>query len=302
MCAFIFLTCLTAEAQKKMTLLEEANEFFYADQYKKALRVLDKLIKKEPENHEIYILRSLIYRETNKPVEREIAYKKAIEVGPLVPEVYYRYGGFLRGNKRLPEALSIYEQGVARIPDDAEMHYQLGYLHSRMNNYSDALVSFNQAISLDSTNSYYYYFRGSAHKYLKNHEASLKDYTRTIELEVKPNVLSYDARASARFEVEDYQGALEDYELAAKMRKHPKTDLAAYRSYVLTHNRLMQDKWMKAGSYAKAIISARKGLEWAVTPQQISWLKYSIKEAEEMMELRRVRGASKIISQRQGFV
>ena len=83
-----------------MIRLDRAEDYLDEGKYKKAIRLLKDIVKKEPNYYQAYLLQASNYWKLEDKVKKEEALKKAVEVAPLEPEVYYRYGDFLSGNKR----------------------------------------------------------------------------------------------------------------------------------------------------------------------------------------------------------
>ncbi|MGB8647864.1 MAG: tetratricopeptide repeat protein [Anaerolineae bacterium] len=64
--------------------------------------------------------------------------------------LYYNWADALLELKRLPEAVSTLQQGIARHPDDADLAAQLGYAHARNGQTALALQELERALTLDA--------------------------------------------------------------------------------------------------------------------------------------------------------
>ena len=131
--------------------LKKAESLFYDDKHEESIQLLKQVTISDPNNYKAYLWLSLNYRELKNIQEREIVLKKAIAVAPFVPEVYYRYGGFLSGSKRYWDAKALYDQGIKNIPKDAEMYYLQSSVMTDLELYEESLPYIDQAIGLDST-------------------------------------------------------------------------------------------------------------------------------------------------------
>ena len=82
----------------------------------------------------------------------------------------------------------------------------------------------NNAIVKDPTNSIAYLYRGLAKFQLKDYQGAIQDYSKCIELDPN-NKDAYRCRAFAMEELKDYQSAIQDY---SKLIEHDPNDQAAY--------------------------------------------------------------------------
>lgn len=71
----------------------------------------------------------IIYAETGRKKEAELALRKAIKLNPSNPEVYNRLGVLLRENGDFSEAMAAYKQALALQTDNRIAHYNLGVLY-----------------------------------------------------------------------------------------------------------------------------------------------------------------------------
>lgn len=247
----ICLYPLTAIAQ--MTLLEKADDYRHDGKYQQSLVLLKKLVKKEPNNYKVYLSLGLTYSRLKKKKDKEQAYQKAVEVAPLEPVVYYRYGDFLWGNKRLAEARDLYIQGIQKIPGDAQIYYLLGNILNEMKEEQKAIQAFTKAIQLNPQHDHYYFSRAYVYGTIKDYTKALADYDKSLKL--KPDKLTYSLRADLRFKTHDYAGALADYQEEARLEGKT-IDVIAYRTRVASAAKIAYYDWqdkdiMKAVEYAK---------------------------------------------------
>lgn len=80
--------------------------------------------------------------------EAEKQYRRALTLDPASPVVYMDYAVFLAGRNRLPDALTLLQQAVVKLPDNADVHYYLGRVLYDMGRYADALPAFEKTVEL----------------------------------------------------------------------------------------------------------------------------------------------------------
>ncbi|WP_299464048.1 tetratricopeptide repeat protein [uncultured Microscilla sp.] len=271
-----------AQPTQSMNLLERADELFYAKRYRKALRVLDQLLKKEPNNYKAHFLKNFIYRDLNEPEKREDAYQKTLVANPHYAEGYYYYGGLLSGQKRLAEARNLYTLGTKKIPQDAEMYHRLGFILDQMKDYPRALAAYNKAIALDPKMYGTYYQRATVYEVFKMYEKALADYTQSLAL--VPDALTYRTRAQLRFSLGDYSGAMADYRAEARLDTTGRRtfDLKSYRELAFSASSLAYDQWRKK-DLAKAQVYGQEALKWVDDPAEKAMLVNQLNEDRKML-------------------
>ena len=158
------LLMTNAQPDPNWTPVQKADYYRYKGQVQKSLQILTALIQKEPANHDAYLSLAVTYDRLGNEDAEEKAFKKAVEVAPLVSMVYERYGDFLSGSKRYYDALKLYQLGAQKIPRDADMYYHLANVLIKLEEYEQALKAINQSIALNDKSSYYYYKRGYIQK------------------------------------------------------------------------------------------------------------------------------------------
>ncbi|EAY28108.1 tetratricopeptide repeat protein [Microscilla marina] len=291
----LFFHCIVtfAQTQDLMSLSTIADSLYSAKNYKATLKIVDKILAKDAHNYEAYITRSLVYNDLGNDAKEEAALKKAVEVAPKELEVYQRYGGFLSGSKRLPDARDIYLQGIQHLPDNADLYYLLSRVYKQMNERTKALTTINQAIALDSTVYEYYFRRAYILSALSKNKSALNDYKKALEL--KNDASIYNARADLKLKMKDYQGALADYTKAEEL------DSVTYKGAVEQCKHDIEwdyytayRKWEEK-DLAKALGYAREGLKWARSPEDIARYKRWIVKGEKELAAREQAAKDAII-------
>src|SRR5262249_47963327 len=115
-------------------------EMFQED---KKLDILEKLVKRTPDN--IRVLKSLgyVYLFFGKFTEAEELYRRVLKLAPNDLETHYLLGRALAEQANSPEAFAAAERElmgvVAKKPDNPGVHLALGILHIRRNEPAQAI-------------------------------------------------------------------------------------------------------------------------------------------------------------------
>jgi len=258
----LLLNCVVLNAQiLEMTPIERATSYYHQHKYNKALGLAQKIVSRNPTHYEAYLLMAKVYLELKKPELRENAYQKALVAAPKVPEVYERYGSFLRGNKRLEEAQQLYKKGTEQLPNNARIHYLLGSTFYDQEDFKSTQACLNQAIALDDDESLYYFLRARVYEELKDFDKSLKDFDQAIELEPQ-NAIGYGARSRLKLMLKDYPGALADAQKAqASGDESYKNAVQECKSNIAREYSRLYSEWEKK-DIQKALEYLKKAVEW----------------------------------------
>ena len=286
------LFCITTlgYAQKydeDMTPLERANDYWLDGKYRKAIKLLQKIVKRNPVHYKAYLLMASVYSNMKDEPKEEESLKKSIIAAPHQPNVYERYGDFLEGKERPIEARQVYRQGVEKNPGYDYLYYRLGGVLKEMKEYKQALEVFNKAIALNNQRPVYFFLRAGVHDHLKNYPKALADFDQTIALEPK-DASNYDSRALLKFELKDYMGALADYEKAEALDS-VKYKGAAHncKEYIAGAYAYKADDLDSAGEYVKSLYYAKEALKWPVTKEIRSWMNSLIPGLERKISKQR---------------
>ena len=271
-------------AQPDTTPLERAANFFYNGEYAKAISLAKKIIRRNANHYEAYLLLADIYREKEEKKKQEMALKKAVEVAPTVPEVYRRYGGFFEGEKRLGEAEEVYRMMIQQLPKHGDGHYYLGGVLKDLKDYKGALKAFTEAININPNDPHFYFRRSYIFDHFKNYDAALQDFNKTIEL-ASNNPLYYEARSDLKLEMKDYQGSFADAQKLEELDSVKYKDAAIKcRMNIEWEYYSLYSKWREK-DLTKAVTYLKKALSWTPREKDKKDYKERIKKMEEKLAL-----------------
>ncbi len=107
---------------------EEAVAMLNAQDYDKAVDLLEKIIGQSPGVTAPYIDIAIAYRHMGKPDQAEEHLKTALRLVPEHPAACNEYGLLYRESGRFAQARAIYEKAITRFPDYYPAHRNLGIL------------------------------------------------------------------------------------------------------------------------------------------------------------------------------
>jgi tetratricopeptide (TPR) repeat protein len=174
----------TAKEQENAIYYNETgDEYYFKNDYSKAIEYYTQAIELEANNARYYNNRGVSYQEL-KAYKKAIAdQSKAIELEP---------NNALYNNNRgiTYQWLNEYEKSIADIskaielePNNARYYNNRGINYQWLNEYEKSIADISKAIELEPYNARYYNSRGVSYRWLNEYEKSVMDQSKAIELE-----------------------------------------------------------------------------------------------------------------------
>jgi Flp pilus assembly protein TadD len=117
-------------------------------QYDKALTDYQSALRLKHHFIDAHFGIAMVHKERGEIGAATEACKKLIEMDRSDPRGYGCLGQLLLEQKRFPEALEIYQKGVAQSPKDSELWYELGIAYQKNEMYQEAADAFGKTVSL----------------------------------------------------------------------------------------------------------------------------------------------------------
>jgi tetratricopeptide (TPR) repeat protein len=153
---------------------------------------------------------------------------------------YYESGQKKQTLEDYQGAIADFTKSIQLKPDSGGFYSSRGSAKQELKDYQGAVTDFTEAIRIDPFYAYFYYNRGRAKEEMKDYQGAMYDYTEAIRLDtpdtdsykltesLKQNLTShnrasnedvldhisiraYKRRAEIKLELEDYKGAIADY-------------------------------------------------------------------------------------------
>ncbi|MEJ0088484.1 MAG: tetratricopeptide repeat protein [Limisphaerales bacterium] len=146
-------------------------------------------------------------------------FTSSIELNPKMPIAYCMRGRARWWLKDYNGAIEDHDKSIALDPKCGGYYSNRGQAEYSLKMMREALIDFNKAIELDPTNAQAYFNRGSLKFHsLTNYVEAVADFTKAIEIHTDPNEEDiYLWRGNARMELQDYAGAITDYQKALEL-------------------------------------------------------------------------------------
>lgn len=114
-------------------------------QPEEALKEYLLLLKKDPDNAELYFQTGLLFEERKKGTKAVNYFKKTLELQPGHGQAYLHMGMLYYRAKRFPEAADYLQKAVRFQPDAHDAYYFIGRMQKENKAYVEALQSFEMA-------------------------------------------------------------------------------------------------------------------------------------------------------------
>ncbi len=171
------------QAQTAVDYYNQAYELQKQKKYDKAIQVLDKAIKLNPDYMIAYQARGNAFFALR---EYELAfddYCDAIDIEPRNAMNFYNRANTYNALKIYDSAIADFTQAVTLRPDYAYAYWARGLAYSNFKDRNKAFEDYNRAIILDPKLLDAYNSRGLNYLFRGNYEAALKDFKKAIELD-----------------------------------------------------------------------------------------------------------------------
>lgn len=107
---------------------EAAMQFVNTEEYEKAIELLNKVVKAEPQNAVASINLALVYKKQGALKQAEDSLKAALAAEPENPVANNEYALLYRKTGRFAEARALYEKTLEKYPHFTMVHKNLGIL------------------------------------------------------------------------------------------------------------------------------------------------------------------------------
>ena len=155
-------------------------------------------------------------------------------------ENYYESGHQKQKSEDYRGAIDDFTKSIQLKPDSGKFYSSRGSAKQELKDYQGAVTDFTEAIRIDPFYAYFFYNRGRAKEGMKDYQSAMNDYKEAIRLDtpdtgsykltesfkqdltyqnraINEDVLdhisirAYKRRAEIKLKLEDYQGAIADY-------------------------------------------------------------------------------------------
>jgi tetratricopeptide (TPR) repeat protein len=116
---------------------------------------------------------------------------------------------------KLDEAMKVCDEAIIKDGNNMDVYYTKSLVHAAKKDFQNAINEITKVI-LTKPSANAYMLRASFYVTLGQHHNAINDYSQVIKLDNK-NVMAYLYRADANEQIQNYKGALSDYNSVASM-------------------------------------------------------------------------------------
>ncbi len=157
--------------------LNKATTYIEQAQYEKAIPLLKKVLKLDPEDISAYVHLGQIYVVRNEPEKSIEAFEQAVKLKPGDLRIYIMLGeGYMEAGRH-KEGLAVFKKALELEPECKEAYLNMGLHYFRNQKYSKAGDLFQKVLEVDPE-------EGTAHDYMSEIYWKLGDYDK-IESEAE---------------------------------------------------------------------------------------------------------------------
>ena len=150
--------------------------------FEKAIKELDNALALNPRDIELYIARSYLYSQLDRPTLATDDINKAIEIDPNSSLPYAALGAREENLGNHETAAMHFSTAIQLNPEDFESFLDRGRIYQLLGLYDKALEDFDRAIAMQPSLARAYQYRAIMEMVLKRFEAALQDLDKAIEL------------------------------------------------------------------------------------------------------------------------
>jgi tetratricopeptide (TPR) repeat protein len=155
---------------------------YLKEDYKGAIRDIDKAIQLDPNYADAYQCRGLSYSALQDYKLAVKDYDKAIQLAPNVADSYFFRGNAYAGQEEYKLALRDYDKAIELKRKDGLVYLFRGVTRFELEDYQGALEDYNRSIRLQPGDAYAYSKRGDVKRKLKDKPGAILDYQESIRL------------------------------------------------------------------------------------------------------------------------
>jgi len=204
--------------QMKLTeLLNKGLSLHQQGQITEAQIFYRKILKNYPSHIQALRLLGLIEAQRKQYDKAIVLLSRATKIDPNDPATFFNLSLALQENKKIKDAIYFYNKTISLKPNYLEAHFNKGVALNLLVQFNDALDSFNRAIELKPDYAEAYLNRGISLQGLEQYNLAINSYDKAIEL--KPDYAeAFINRGISLQGLEQYNLAINSYDKAIELK------------------------------------------------------------------------------------
>lgn len=197
-------------------LLKLGELFYYVKQYENAFAAINKALKINENLAKAYYLKGSIYKETGDTAKAISSLETAVDQDNRNYGAFL-YLGMIYGARKNTIALEYYDNAI-RIDPTPEAFYAKAKLLQDLGKFDEAIALYEQILKQDPKNEFSLYNLGAIHLEVKKDIGKARDYF-TQAIEANPKYAeAYFARGVCYEELDEKKSAYDDYTQCLKLK------------------------------------------------------------------------------------
>lgn len=193
------------------------------DQYKGAEQSYSRAIKIKPGKPDHYFGRAQVYLKQDEYGKGALDLEKSCRLDPMRLKLLLETGNAFFRSGQLEKAVGYFERYIGYYSDDLNAKYTLGLVHHRAKKYFKALEQFNACLLVEKGDPQVFKARGITYLETKTYAYALNDFGMALDLDPEDHE-SWYMKGQARWYLNDREGAIGDWEHAARLGSQEAAD------------------------------------------------------------------------------
>lgn len=257
-----------------------------------AIPVLDRLIKRKPQDVRLYSARANIWAARGDLTQAVIDATRAIELdGQKDAVLFVNRGAFYSATGNYDSAVADFIKATHLNPKLHAAFTSLANAWINQQKYDEAIEILTSLIRIDAENPSYYVQRGVALRYKQSWDPAIADFSKALELDPE-NLAALGSRGFVCYLKGDHRAAVRDFD--AIIQLNPDDAMA--------HNNRGYNRHL-SGDYRSALTDYRRAVElrpaYAVAWQNMAWLLATCPDDQVRDGKQALAAAKKACDQRQ---
>lgn len=153
-----------------------------AKKYDMAINIYKRILKLDPDNVDTLLNLGQVYQAAMEFEKAQEIYEKAIRINPKSTEIYSNLGLVYFGQGKIKEAIFCYKEAIKINPTTAKAYSNLGSLYSFLNEKEKAAINFKKAIKYEPSNFKSYNFTGLIYLQQGNIPKAIESFNQALKL------------------------------------------------------------------------------------------------------------------------
>ena len=176
------LLLLLACSKSADELFREGKALMDEDEYTEALVLLEKAMKKAPDNAHIHNAMGVAFLRSNSTLAAVASFNRAIRADSADYKAYYNRGNAKRVLGNDQGAIEDYNRAIGIYPELADAYANRGAIYAKYQDFDHALFDFQYAISLNDKNPLVFMSKGKIELRINNVEDAIFNFKKAIAL------------------------------------------------------------------------------------------------------------------------